>query len=116
MHSDIIQVYRGQLKIGTWDLARGCNIQHRLLKKIIKEHPEQFGESAPKLVRPTKKKGGQIDEYLLNEEQIRILFAHLLNHTRMKMGLRTCIFKQFDSEMHFFKMLEEYFDEIKKIK
>ena len=116
MISGIIQVHNGQLRIGTWDLSRASNIQHRLLKKIIKNHPEHFDGSVPKLVRNTKKKGGRIDEYLLNEDQIRILFAYLLNHTRMKMGLSVCIFKQFDSEMHFFKMLEEYFEEIKTLK
>lgn len=116
MQTKIIQSYKGQLKIGTWDLSQGSKIQHRILKGIIERHPEHFEASIPKIKRKTNKKGGQIEEYLLSEDETRTLFAFMINHSNMKMGLHTCIFRHAVSETQFFKMLEEYFDEINELK
>ncbi len=108
MDSTIIQVYKGELKIGTWSISQGSNIQHRIIKSAINRHPEYYGDSLPKRTMNTKRKGGQVEEYLLNETQTRILFALLLGHPKLSMGLSACIFRHTDSEMHFFKVLEDY--------
>lgn len=119
MLSNLIQVYEGKLKIGTWDLAQGIGIEHRCLKGILKRYLQKnnhFGASFPKKKRPTKRKGGQIEEYLLGETEARLVFALLMKHPNTPMGLNLFILNVPGPEAQYFKQLEEFFDEIKELK
>ena len=119
MISNLVQIYEGQLKIGTWDLAQGIGMQHRCLKGILNRHLKKqgklFQELFPKRKRPTKKKGGQIEEYLLGEYEARLVFALLSNHPRMTMGFHQFILAVPGPEAEYFNALEQLIDEIKEI-
>jgi hypothetical protein len=118
MISSLIKIYEGQLKIGTWDLAQGIGMQHRCLKGILERYlkkNEELRQLFPKKKQFTKRKGGQIEEYLLGEYETRLVFALLINHPNLPMGLNLFVLNIPGPEADYFKKLEEFFDEIKEL-
>lgn len=72
----IVFFNKGDFFCSTWDLSIGFKMQHKYLKSLIHKFRQHFdligfmGEIHPRM---TNKKGGQIEEYWLNEEQAMFL-------------------------------------------
>lgn len=119
MINGLIQVYQGQLKIGTWDLAQNIGMQHRCLKGILNRYlkkNEYCRGTFYKKIRPTRRKGGQIEEYLMGEYEARLLFALIMDNPKIPMGLNMFILRVPGPEAVYFKRLEEFFDQIKELR
>lgn len=112
MQTQIIQTHAGQLKIGTWDLSQGIGIEHRVIKQIAERNKKYIGNVIAQKKQIPNKIGRRIEEYLLDESQTRVVLALLHNHPKMTLGLHACTFQSFDSEIHFFKTLENILKKI----
>jgi len=96
MGKDLVMIKNNDLFIGTWDMSEGTKVAHRYLKEMIEKYKsefEEFGEikigtrnrknelveSSDLLLLTTinneKKRGRQIQEYIINEEQAFFLMT-----------------------------------------
>lgn len=97
MNKNIVFPINHDLFVGTWDLAKGFEIEHRLLKDLIKKYKlefDDFGFITFLTQRRTGKKGNQIQEYYLNEEQSTYLVMLLQNNNKVRKFKRV-LTKQF---------------------
>lgn len=101
MDTNIVKIQDEELIVGTWDLSLGFELEHRVLKKFIKKYQsdfEEFGFSiASQVQRRSIQHGGQIEEYLLTEEQATYLTTLLKNNDivrKFKRHLTTEFFRQ----------------------
>lgn len=74
--------------IGTWELSKGFDVEHRALKNLIRKYESEFADlgfiaSAMQRIE-TKKRGGQIEEYLLTEPQATYLTTLLTNNEKVR--------------------------------
>ena len=107
MKSKIIQVYKGQVFVGTWTIAEALDTYHSILKSMIRKHREaflKFGDIIP-LYTKTYKKGGQIHQFLLNAQQTRLMIS-LLQNASIKVWE---VQEKSINELDFFESLEDYF-------
>jgi phage regulator Rha-like protein len=87
--------------VGTWDLSKGFEIEHRAITKLIKKYKSEFeelGVVASPVQQPSGKKGGRkIVEYFLDEPQTTYLTTLLTNNSIVrayKMKLTKMFFDQ----------------------
>lgn len=87
-----------ELMVGTWDLSKGFQNEHRVLKRLIKRYEkdfDSFGVSvATNIQRIADKKGGQIEEYLLTEGQA-IYLTTLLRNNEIVRNFKMHLTKEF---------------------
>lgn len=87
MEEKIVMIRNGELEVGTWDLSIGFEQDHRHLKRLIEKYKNEFDEMgmvAFRRQRKTGKKGSQIDEFILNEEQAMYLTTLMQNNDRVR--------------------------------
>lgn len=81
----------------SWDLSNGFKVQHKYIKNILIEFKskfETFGFMGDVHPRMTGKKGGQIEEYYLNEGQ-SLFLATLLSNTEKVVEFKQKLINQF---------------------
>lgn len=84
--NELVIVQNDELYVGTWDLSQGFEVEHRMLTRFVKRYEkdfEDFGFIATQRQRMTEKKGQQIHEYLLTEEQSTFLVTLLKNSPKI---------------------------------
>lgn len=88
MNKSILTIKDGDLFIGSWDLSRNFAIEHRALKKLVVKYKSEFedvGSIAPAMQRINpKKRGGVVEEFLLNEPQATYLTTLLTNNETVR--------------------------------
>ena len=81
--SNLIIIKNNELYVGTWRLSKGFGVDHRYLKRTVEKYKNEFEEFGFKVVHNsesgTKKKGGQVEEYILNEPQATYLTMLMKN-------------------------------------
>lgn len=99
--SQIIFVKDNEPYISTWELSKGFEVDHRILKRFVKKYKTDFEEwgTVTHMCNESveKKRGGQVDEYHLNEEQATFLIMLLKNNPnviRFKKIMHKEFFKQ----------------------
>ena len=84
MAKTILIIKGDDLFIGTWELSKNFQIEHRAIKKLVRKYSSEFddvGSIAPAMQRiKPEKAGGVIEEYLLNEPQATYLSTLLTNN------------------------------------
>jgi phage regulator Rha-like protein len=88
MEKMMVEIKNEDLFVGTWDLSKGFDVEHRILKKLIKHYETDFqglGAVALRVQQPTSIKGGGIiREYILNEMQATYLTTLLQNNDKVR--------------------------------
>jgi len=90
MKEVVFKMMQEEVLIGTWSLSKGFKVEHRALKKLIfkyKEEFEQLGFIASPMQQITdkkRKKGRQVEEYLLNEPQATYISTLLTNNETVR--------------------------------
>lgn len=98
--NSIIIVKDDELYVGTWDLAKGFELDHRNLTNLVKKYAQEFEELDDHRValemRPVypKNGGNPFDEFLLNEEQ-SIYITTLLRNTAIIRKFKRRLSKEF---------------------
>ncbi len=118
MKTEIIQSYEGELYVGTWAISTGLGIHHYCVKRTYTWNYNDFIKLGPHIhqKRKTGKKGGVIQEYLLNVPQIKLLIA-LLRPYREKDIFKEINIKLFaaadksKTDVEFFSNLEYFLKE-----
>lgn len=85
MQKSVVFIKDQSTFVGTWDLSMGFDHPHPYLKKIIEKYKDEFsklGFVGFKNTRMTGKKGGQIEEYYLNEQQSIFLMTLVRNNEK----------------------------------
>ena len=80
--NSVVVVKNNELFVGTWDLAQGFQVSHKSLLNRINKYKKEFdsfGFVVSQIPRMTGKKGQQINEFLLTEEQSTFLVTLLRN-------------------------------------
>lgn len=97
MKNSLIITQNSDLFVGTWDLAQGFGVSHKsLLNRIIKYKKmfDEFGFVVSQIPRMTGKKGQQINEFLLTEEQATFLTT-LLRNSAVVLKFKVHLTKEF---------------------
>jgi hypothetical protein len=100
--SSLIIVKDQELLIGSFDLAKGMNVEHRAVKNLLKKYKNEFEElglitSEMQKVGRKKVMGRPVEEELLNEAQATYLTTLLQNNEKVrkfKMHLTKEFFRQ----------------------
>jgi len=71
MENSLIQTFEGQIRLGTWELSKRIEAQHRFVKSSIERKMDAFLNigSLPYIKIKPEKPGRPIKEYLLNRYQ-----------------------------------------------
>lgn len=114
MKSKIIQVHEGQPVIGSWALSEGTNIHHCCILRIFKRREKSFA-SLGKVVflkRYNGKKGRQIQEYILNVPQTKLMIDFMSPvKNELMIQIKTWnAGENYSSDLKYFKELENFFD------
>lgn len=109
MKQSLIQVFEGQIYIGTFELSKRLNIKHRTLicniesKKFIYE---LFGKILN--IKHSKNPGRPIEEYLLNRNQLEILIISLVKRLEEAQIAQILLANhKLRVDMQFFKYLDK---------
>ena len=88
MENGIVKIVEKDLMVGTWDLSKGFEVEHRALTKLIEKYKndfEQFGIVTSRMQQIETKKRGRIpQEYFLNEPQSVYLATLLTNNDTVR--------------------------------
>lgn len=100
LENGLVKIENNDLVVGTWDLSKGFQIEHRAIKNIIEKHKLHFEDFGPvrkcdisgsdedftdpiRCIKYTmnkpKKRGGQVQQFIINEEQYVFLGTLLPN-------------------------------------
>ncbi len=115
MEYSIVKMENNDLWVGTFDLSKGFGLEHRYLKRLIEKYPNEFSEFGivkkafrnsenevcfesdsllPVTTNIGKKRGGQVEEYVINEQQYFFL-ATLCQNSEKIVKFKKAITKQF---------------------
>lgn len=87
MHN-IVMIQNKDCFVGTWDLSKGFNVEHRAITRLVEKYRNEFeelGVVATPLQQPSGKKGGRkVEEYVLNEPQTTYLTTLLTNNFEVR--------------------------------
>jgi len=87
MEKQIVVIEKNELRAGTWIMSAGFGVEHRALTKLVAKYKsdfEEFGIITSPVQQMTGKRGRQINEYLLNEEQAMYLGTLLTNNSEVR--------------------------------
>lgn len=107
INTSIIQVFEGELYVGTFQLSKMMNIPHRLVKNLIKKYSSILFSIGAELfqIRLTRKRGTQIQEYLLDFLQLKILTV-LIDNRHNVIDLKIMCLKDHETPLQFFREYE----------
>ncbi len=104
METNLVKIIKEDLFVGTWDLSQGFDIEHRIIKRHIqnfKEEFERFGDLKKvnihcllNTMNIEKKRGGQVEQYLLNHEQY-VFLGTLLSNTKKAIEFKVKLTEEF---------------------
>jgi len=101
MELNVIQHMDNDLVIGTWNLCRGFEVEHRALKNLVVKYKTEFEEmgivTSETLKSNSKNVGRKVEEFLLNEPQATYLTTLLTNNAvvrKFKLKLTKDFFRQ----------------------
>lgn len=97
MSKDIVEIYDGEARVGTFFVSEGFERDHRLVLKLIRKHEERFVRFGPLKVRNRRsgKRGGRpIEEILLNEDQAMFL-GTLFRNSKMVLDFKERLIHNF---------------------
>lgn len=109
LQDSIIQVFEGELYAGTFCLAKLLGLPHRTIKNLIKKFSNYLFYNGVELfqIRLTHKRGTQIQEYLLDALQVKILII-LLDNRHFLTNLKILCIKDHETPLQFFRQLEAH--------
>lgn len=97
----IVYIKNNEVLVGTDMLSKGFGVEHRALKRLVVKYKKEFDEwgfvATPLLQIGPKKRGRQLEEYELNEQQAAYLSTLLTNNDtvrKFKHKLVDAFFKQ----------------------
>lgn len=103
METSLVKISGNELHVGTWNLSKGFGIEHRILKRFITKYEEDFKEFGFSITtqwqRRSEGHGGQVEEYVLTEQQavyLTTLFTNNEKVRKFKKMLTKEFFKQRD--------------------
>lgn len=106
--SGLVVVKNNELYVGTWMLSQGFAVDHRYLKRMVEKYNSDFLEFgftvASNVESGEKKRGGQVEEYLLNEEQATYL-TMLMKNTQEVRKFKIFLNKEFFRQRRFLAKL-----------
>ena len=99
MEKSIVMIHKNDLLVGTSEIAKGFDTEHRYIKSLVDKYKNEFEEWGEVFVaglqKPTNKKGGRpLDEYLLNEPQT-VYLATLMSNTDKVRKFKHLLTKEF---------------------
>lgn len=101
MDKNLLVIKDNDVFVGTWKLSKGFEVEHRALKRLVKRYQSEFEElgfvATPLQQIDSKKRGRQVEEYLLNEPQATYITTLLTNNSivrKFKLHLTKEFFRQ----------------------
>lgn len=109
----IVKIENNELRVGTWDLSKGFDMEHRALKNLIHRYKSEFEELGEiifntfqqdstnicyisNVTNKGKKRGREVEEFKINQEQYVYLGTLLTNSDKsrkFKLGLTKEFFR-----------------------
>ncbi len=114
MENSIVKIQNNELVVGTWELSKKFDTEHRSLRRLVVKYKDEFEEFGSVknwnfdekieesenihcnavVMNPVKKRGGQVEEFTLNYEQY-VYLCTLVPNTDKSRQIKKTLSKEF---------------------